>query len=267
MVPASPIALALVGGLFTWAMTAAGASLVLIGRTPRRSVLDVLLGFSAGIMLSASYFSLLGPSLDLAEAAGGAPWVEPALGFLAGALGLSVLDRVLPHIHRAHRRRPVEQGLATQWRRSTLLILAVTLHNIPEGLALGVAIGAAASGDPYASLGGAYALALGLGLQNLPEGLAVSAPLRREGMSRLRSAWYGQLSGFVEPVAAVIGAWLVLASQAVLPFALAFAAGAMVFVVIEELVPECQRSGHADAAVVAAIIGFVIMMVLDIALG
>ncbi len=159
------------------------------------------------------------------------------------------------------------QGLSTHWQRSTLLILAVTLHNIPEGLALGVAIGAAASGDSAASMGAAVALALGLGLQNLPEGLAVAAPLRREGMSPLRSAWYGQLSGAVEPVAAVIGAVLVSSSQAALPYGLAFAAGAMIFVVIEELVPECQRSGHADAAVLAAIVGFVVMMVLDIALG
>ncbi len=267
MASASPIVLALLGGLFTWAMTAAGASLVLLGRSPRRRTLDVMLGFSAGIMLSASYFSLLGPSIEMASARGATPWVAPTIGFLVGALGLSVLDRILPHIHRAHRGRPVNQGLHTQWTRSTLLILAVTLHNIPEGLALGVAIGAAGSGDPAASTGAAVALALGLGLQNLPEGLAVSAPLRREGMSRLRSAWYGQLSGVVEPIAAVVGAALVATSQAALPLALAFAAGAMVFVVIEELVPECQRSGHADAAVVAAIVGFALMMVLDIALG
>jgi ZIP family zinc transporter len=267
MESASPVLLALLGGLFTWAMTAAGSSLVLLGRAPRQRVLDVLLGFSAGIMLSASYFSLLGPSLEMSMARGATPWLAPTMGFLVGALGLSALDRVLPHIHRAHRRRPVRQGLETQWRRSTLLILAVTLHNIPEGLALGVAVGAAASGDPAASAGAAIALALGLGLQNLPEGLAVSAPLRREGMSRWRSAWYGQLSGIVEPMAAVLGAWLVAASRAILPLALAFAAGAMVFVVIEELVPECQRSGHADAAVVAAIVGFALMMVLDVALG
>lgn len=263
----SPALLALMAGIFTWAMTALGACLVLLGRAPSRRALDVMLGFSAGVMLSASYWSLLGPSLQLAESTSQHPWIPPTVGFLAGALGLTLLDRMMPHLHRADRRRPVAEGPETAWRRVTLLFLAVTLHNIPEGAALGVAIGAAASGSTAATYGAAGALALGLGLQNLPEGLAISAPLRREGFSKWRSAWYGQLSGAVEPVAAVAGAVAVAASVALLPYGLAFAAGAMVFVVIEELVPECQRGGHADAAVTAAVLGFALMMVLDIAFG
>jgi len=205
-----PIALALLAGVFTWAMTAVGAAAVLFGRSPSQRTQDVMLGFSAGVMLSASYFSLLGPALSLSSGTSMPAWFAPTVGFLLGALGLAVIDHVLPHIHRAHRRRPVREGLPTNWQRSTLLILAVTLHNIPEGLALGVAVGAAAGGNSAATLGSAAALALGLGIQNLPEGLAVAAPLRREGMSPLKSAWYGQLSGLVEPIAAVIGACLSL---------------------------------------------------------
>ncbi len=262
-----PILIALLAGVFTWAMTALGAGLVFVGRQPARRTQDVLLGFSAGIMLSASYFSLLAPALEISAKRSGPGWLPPVIGFLAGALVLSLLDRVLPHIHRTRHRVHVTEGLRASWQRSTLLVLAVTLHNIPEGLALGVAIGAAASGDSAATAGSALALALGLGIQNLPEGLAVSAPLRREGMSRMRSAWYGQLAGVVEPIAAVTGAVLVGTSLVFMPYGLSFAAGAMVFVVIEELIPECQRSGHADAAVIAAIVGFALMMVLDVALG
>jgi len=262
-----PALLAGLAGLFTWGMTAVGACSVLFGRPPRQRTQAVLLGFSAGVMLSASYWSLLGPSLELAEEMSALPWFPPTVGFLAGALGLSLLDRLLPHVHRATRRHAVREGPPTAWRRVTLLVLAVTIHNIPEGLAVGVAVGAAGAGDTAATYGAAVALALGLGLQNLPEGLAVSAPLVHEGMSRGRAAWYGQLSGLVEPAAAVIGALAVGVTRVSLPYGLSFAAGAMVFVVLEELVPECQRGGHADAAVVAAVVGFALMMVLDIALG
>lgn len=284
MTQADPWLLALLAGMFTYAMTAAGAALVFLGRAPSRRVQDVLLGFSAGVMLSASYFSLLGPALRIAEESDGPTWVAPTIGFLAGALVLAGLDNLLPHMHRAGR-RPVVDGVAVSRRtrgahrrhdgdgtpesmqRVTLLVTAVTLHNIPEGLAVGVAVGAAASAGTAAAAGTAVALALGLGIQNLPEGLAISAPLAREGLSRSRSFFFGQLSGTVEPIAAVIGAALVGFSSVFLPYGLAFAAGAMIFVVIEELVPECQRQGHADAAVLGAMVGFALMMVLDVALG
>ena len=261
-----PVLLALVAGLFTYGMTALGAAGVFLHRNPSRRLMDVMLGFSAGVMLAASYWSLLAPSLEISRQSGGIPWLPPAVGFAAGGLALWGLDKVLPHVHRIWPEMPVQEGLTTRWRRSTLIILAITLHHIPEGLAIGVAAGAAASGAPEASLGATIALGLGLGLQNLPEGLAVAMLLVREGETRRRGFLAGQSTGIVEPFAAMVGALLVTAAAALLPYGLAFAAGAMVFVVIEELVPECQRSGHADSAVLAAIVGFTIMTVLDIAL-
>jgi zinc transporter, ZIP family len=271
MVPASaqlsPVLLALMAGLFTWGMTALGAGFILVGRSPSRRTLDTLLGFSAGVMLAASYWSLLAPSVEMAAGSGTPTWIPPVVGFGVGGLGLWALDNVLPHLHAAGRGREFTEGIVTRWPRSTLLILAITLHNIPEGLALGVAIGAAAGVGGSAAFGAAIALAIGLGLQNLPEGLAVSAPLRREGWSRTRSFFFGQLSGVVEPIAAVVGVALVGLSTGVLPYALAFAAGAMIYVVIEEFVPECHRSGHSDVAVLAALLGFMVMTGLDVALG
>jgi len=261
-----PLGLALITGLFTYAMTALGAAAVFVRRNPSQRALDVLLGFSAGVMLAASFWSLLAPSLEISRQSDVVAWLPPALGFAAGGLGLWGLDKVLPHIHRVWSGASIEEGLHTRWRRTTLIMLAITLHHIPEGLAIGVASGAAASGAPETSVGAAVALALGLGLQNLPEGLAVSTLMLREGHTRGRSFYYGQLTGTVEPVAAVLGALLVSVSTALLPYGLAFAAGAMVYVVIEELVPECHRSGHADAAVLAAIVGFTLMTVLDISL-
>ncbi len=262
-----PAFLALLAGLFTWGMTALGAASVFLARSPSRRALDVLLGFSAGVMLSASYWSLLAPSAEMARHSTTPAWIPPTLGFAVGGLGLWILDKTMPHLHEIGRGREYREGPETHWQRATLLVLAITLHNIPEGLALGVAVGAANAATGTAAYGAAVALAVGLGLQNLPEGLAVSAPLRREGVGPFRSFWYGQLSGVVEPVAAVGGALLVSLSTAVLPYALAFAAGAMVYVVIEEFVPECHRSNHSDAAVLAAILGFVVMTGLDIALG
>lgn len=267
LVPENPLLIALAAGIFTWGMTALGAAAVLVGRSPSRRTLDTLLGFSAGVMLAASYWSLLGPSVEMAEGTATPAWIPPVVGFAAGGLGLWALDNVLPHLHAMGRGREVSEGLHTRWPRSTLLILAITLHNIPEGIALGVAIGAAAGLGGVAPYGAAIALAIGLGLQNLPEGLAVAAPLRREGWSRSRSFFFGQLSGIVEPVAAVIGAALVGLSTAILPYGLAFAAGAMIYVVIEEFVPECHRSGHSDVAVLAALLGFMVMTGLDVALG
>jgi zinc transporter, ZIP family len=261
----NPLALAFITGLFTYAMTALGAAAVFLHRNPSPRLLDSMLGFSAGVMLAASYWSLLAPSVAIAEDAGGIVWLPPALGFAVGGLGLWALDKLTPHVHEGIG-ASIQEGPSTGWRRSTLLVLAITLHHIPEGLAIGVAAGAAASGVPQATVGAAIALGLGLGLQNLPEGLAVSMMLVREGATRKRAFNLGQLTGAVEPFAAVAGAALVGISTAILPYALAFAAGAMVYVVIEELVPECRRSGHADIAVLATIIGFTLMTVLDIAL-
>ncbi len=261
-----PVLQALVATAFTWGATALGAAAVFTARTVNRRVLDGMLGFAAGVMVAASFWSLLAPAIEM-SAGGRLPiWLPAAAGFLAGGVFLGAVDRILPHLHVGFRRDEAE-GIPTSWRRSTLLILAITLHNIPEGLAVGVAFGAAAAGFPAASLGGAVALAAGIAIQNFPEGLAVSMPLRREGMSRLRSFWYGQLSAVVEPVAAVAGAAAVFLARPLLPYALAFAAGAMIFVVVEEVVPESQRGGNADLATMGAMVGFVVMMVLDVAFG
>lgn len=256
---------ALVAGLFTWGMTAAGAGLVFFMRGLSHRLLAVMLGFAAGIMTAASFFSLLLPGIEMAEAQGAVPWVPAVAGFALGGLALRAADLALPHLHA---RRGRLEGMSSTWRRTTLLVSAMTLHNIPEGLAVGVAFGAAASGLEGASLAGALALALGIGLQNFPEGAAVSMPLRGEGFSRRKSFWYGQLSGSVEPVSAVVGAAAVLFVEPLLPYALAFAAGAMIFVVFEELVPESQaREEHGDIATMAALGGFALMMALDVALG
>ena len=225
-----------------------------------------MLGFAAGVMIAASFWSLLAPAIDMAEEMGIPGWVPALIGFLAGAFFLRLIDRLLPHLHMGLPTNQAE-GIKTSWRRTTLLVLAITLHNIPEGLAVGVAFGAIAAGLPSATLAGAVALAIGIGIQNFPEGTAVSMPLRREGMSRAKSFWYGQLSGFVEPVAGVLGAALVIITKPILPYALAFAAGAMIFVVVEDLVPESQTGGNSHAATMGVMIGFALMMTLDVALG
>lgn len=261
----SPVMQALLATCFTWGVTAMGAAGVFFSRSINRKVLDSMLGFAAGVMIAASYWSLLAPSIDMAERAGGIKWLPPAIGFLMGAGFLAIVDRILPHLHIG---LPVKQaeGIQTTWHRSILLILAITLHNIPEGLAVGVAFGAVAVGLDGSSISGAIALAIGIGLQNFPEGLAVAMPLRREGFSRLRSFWYGQMSAVVEPVAGVIGAAAVIVAQPILPYALAFAAGAMIFVVIEEVVPESQQGGNSDLATLGTMLGFTVMMILDVAL-
>ncbi len=252
--------------LFTWGMTAAGAALVFIGKELNRKTLDGMLGFAAGVMIAASFWSLLAPAIEMSEDLGLPGWLPPAIGFMLGGVFLRLVDRVLPHLHI---NAPIgeAEGISTRWKKTTLLVLAITLHNIPEGLAIGVAFGAVAYDLPTATMGGAIALALGIGIQNFPEGTAVSMPLRREGVSRGRSFWYGQLSGAVEPVAAVIGVLFVLIARPLLPYALAFAAGAMIFVVVEEVIPESQRGGNTDIATLGAMAGFTIMMVLDVALG
>jgi len=262
----SPIWQALLATCFTWLVTALGAATVFVAREMKRKTLDAMLGFAAGVMIAASYWSLLAPAIEMSEGQSLPSWVPATVGFLLGAVFLRGLDRILPHLHPGF---PTDQaeGIKTSWQRSTLLVLAITLHNIPEGLAVGVAFGAVAAGLPSATLAGAVALAIGIGIQNFPEGLAVSMPLRREGLSRAKSFWYGQLSGVVEPVAGVLGAALVLIARPILPYALAFAAGAMIFVVVEELVPESQTSGHSHAATMGVMLGFAVMMALDVALG
>jgi ZIP family zinc transporter len=261
-----PVLQAFLATCFTWAMTAAGAAVVFTAKDISQRMLDAMLGFAAGVMIAASYWSLLAPAIEMSEGKSIPSWVPAVVGFLVGGLFLRAIDKVLPHLHIGFPTEEAE-GVKTAWRRSTLLILAITLHNIPEGLAVGVAFGALAAGLPATTLGAAIALAIGIGIQNFPEGLAVSMPLRREGLSRRRSFWYGQLSGFVEPVAGVIGAAAVIVAQPILPYALAFAAGAMIFVVIEELVPEAQRGGNTDLATMGGMVGFAVMMLLDVALG
>ncbi|MDI6728124.1 MAG: ZIP family metal transporter [Thermodesulfovibrionales bacterium] len=262
----SPIMQALLATCFTWLITAMGAAVVFMAKSVNRKLLDGMLGFAGGVMIAASYWSLLAPAIEMSEGMGIPKWFPPAAGFLMGAVFLRIIDKILPHLHLGFPMQEAE-GIKTSWRRTTLLILAVTLHNIPEGLAVGVAFGAVAAGLPSATLAGAIALAIGIGLQNFPEGIAVSMPLRREGFSRIRSFWYGQLSGMVEPIAGVVGAAAVMLSMPILPYALSFAAGAMIFVVVEELIPESQRGGNTDIATMGAIAGFLVMMVLDVGLG
>jgi ZIP family zinc transporter len=259
---------AVLAGLFTWGMTALGASGVFLSRRMPERALDSMLGFAAGVMIAASFFSLLAPAISLSEEMGMIRWLPAAVGFVGGALMLRLVDQFLPHLHP---RFPLEsaEGVKTQWQRATLLVLAITLHNIPEGLAVGVAFGAAHIGldTGGATFAAAVALTIGIALQNFPEGVAVAMPLRQSGVSSGRSFWYGQLSAIVEPVAALIGAAAVLYMRPLLPFALAFAAGAMIYVVVEELIPEAQQQGHADIATSATIVGFTVMMILDVALG
>ena len=261
-----PIHQAFFATLFTWFLTALGASLVFLFRALDRKMLDAMLGFAAGVMIAASYWSLLAPAIEMAEKSNLPGWLPATTGFLAGGAFLWLIDKLLPHLHLGFPKKEAE-GINTSWRRSVLLVLAITIHNIPEGLAVGVAFGALAADLPAASFGGAVALALGIGIQNFPEGTAVSVPLRREGFSRLKSFWYGQLSGVVEPLAGVLGALAVVTMEPVLPYALAFAAGAMIYVVIEELIPESQAEKHSDVATVGAMLGFAVMMTLDVALG
>jgi ZIP family zinc transporter len=261
-----PVLQALIATCFTWFMTASGAAIVFATKTVSRKLLDSMLGFAAGVMISASYWSLLAPAIEMSERNSTPAWLPAVAGFLLGGVFLRGIDRILPHLHIGAADTAVE-GVKTKWHRSTLLATAMTIHNIPEGLAVGVAFGAAALGVSGASLAAATSLAIGVGIQNLPEGLAISVPLRGEGLTRLRSFWYGQLSAIVEPIAGVIGAALVFWINPLLSYALSFAAGAMIFVVIEDLVPEAQRSGNTDIATMSGIGGFAIMMFLDLAFG
>lgn len=261
-----PVLAVLYATLFTWFLTALGASAVFFFKKMNRVVLDGMLGFTGGVMIAASYWSLLSPAIDMSAGEGFIKVIPASVGFVAGALFLFGLDKALPHLHINFKEQDKE-GIKTPWRRTTLLVLAITLHNIPEGLAVGVLFGGVAAGIPEASIAGALTLAIGIGIQNFPEGIAVSMPLRRMGMSRTKSFMYGQASALVEPVAGVVGAVAVAFFTPVLPYALAFAAGAMIFVVVEEVIPETQQDKNTDIATLGLILGFVVMMMLDVALG
>lgn len=266
-----PIMQAFIAGLFTWGCTIFGSSFVYFFKTVNRKLLDMMMGFAGGVMIAASFWSLLAPALEYAETDYGTlAWLPAAIGFLLGGFFIRLIDYVVPHLHLS---KPIEEAEGMQPKKglskSMLLFLAITIHNIPEGLAIGVTFGALATQVPGvdASIMGAIGLAIGIGLQNIPEGSSLSLPIRGEGHSRWKAFWYGSMSAVVEPIAAVIGAAFVLSMTAILPYALAFAAGAMIFVVVEELIPESQSNGNTDIATLSLMVGFVVMMVLDVALG
>jgi zinc transporter, ZIP family len=261
-----PVILALCAGIFTWSLTALGASVVFLTKKVNKKFLHTMLGFAAGIMVAASFWSLLAPCIKMSREMGVPAWLPACVGFLSGCFFLRIADKFIPHLHLD---QPIDhaEGVKTNWKRTTLLVVAVTLHNIPEGLALGVAFGAIASDPGSATMASAIALTIGIGLQNFPEGMAISLPLRAGGFSKIKSFFIGQLSGIVEPLAAVIGALIVFIARPILPYALAFAAGAMLFVVVEELIPESQSEEHGDIATIGFILGFTVMMFLDVALG
>ena len=261
-----PVLAAFYATLFTWALTAAGAALVFFFKGMNRALFDGMLGFTGGVMVAASFWSLLAPGIEMSPGEGFVKVIPAVIGFGLGALFLFGLDKVLPHLH-VNFKESEKEGVKTPWHKTTLLVLAITLHNIPEGLAVGVLFGGVAAGFDGATIGGAVALAIGIGLQNFPEGFAVSMPIRRQGASKLKSFMFGQSSAIVEPIAAVIGAWAVMTFQPILPYALAFAAGAMIFVVVEEVIPETQRDKYTDIATLGFIGGFIIMMTLDVGLG
>ncbi|MDP8268563.1 MAG: ZIP family metal transporter [Candidatus Tenebribacter davisii] len=263
----NPVIQALFATLFTWLLTALGAAMVFFFKEIKPKVLNGMLGFAAGVMIAASFWSLLAPAIEMTPSVTTLPiWFPAMIGFLTGGAFLWGVDRILPHLHLG---LPLEEaeGIHTNWRRSVLLVLAITLHNIPEGLAVGVAFGALTANLPSVTLAGAIGLAIGIGIQNFPEGAAVSIPLRREKLSRKKSFMYGQLSGIVEPIAGVIGAIAVITMRPILPYALSFAAGAMIYVVVEELIPEAQQDKNTDIATIGAMLGFAVMMTLDVALG
>lgn len=259
------IYLTIISTLFTWGVTALGALTVVFFKKISQKFLDTMLGFAAGVMIAASFWSLLEPAIELSKNNPLPVWFPPAAGFLLGAIILRIIDSILPHLHLE---TPIEEkeGIKTRLSKSILLILAITIHNIPEGLAIGVAFGAVSHGIEGASTLGALALAIGIGLQNFPEGMAIAFPIRRDGNSRLKSFFYGQLSGIVEPIAAIIGYYSVAYSRFILPYALSFAAGAMIYVVVEEVIPEAERNKNTDIATIGAILGFTLMMILDVGL-
>ncbi|WP_235162426.1 MULTISPECIES: ZIP family metal transporter [Sediminibacillus] len=261
----SPVMQTLIMTIFTWISTAIGASFVFFTKKANQKLFDSMLAFAGGVMIAASFWSLLAPAISMAEEQGIAPVIPAVTGFLLGGVFLMLVDRVLPLIDEQLYFKDIKDKAAK--RRTAMLVFSITLHNIPEGLAIGVAFGALSSEFSTASLSGAIALAIGIGIQNIPEGTAVSMPLRRDGMSKWKSFYYGQFSGMVEPIAAVVGALAVVIIQPLLPYALSFAAGAMIFVVAKEVIPGSQEKGHVQLATMSLMVGFAVMMILDVALG
>ncbi len=260
----NPLLLAFMAALFTWVMTSAGAALVFLFKEINKNILNIMLGFAAGVMVAASFWSLLLPATEIAKEENMVEWMPVIIGFAAGGAFLILMDKVLPHLH-PNSKDGSPEGMPSNLRKSILLVFAITLHNIPEGFAVGVAFGAMANeGVTFAA---AIVVALGIGIQNLPEGAAVSIPLRKEGYSRRKSFMIGQLSGAVEPVAALLGAYFAMNMAYLLPYTLSFAAGAMIYVVVEELIPESQSEEHSHGATIGSMSGFLLMTFLDIALG
>lgn len=263
----NPVIQALLATLFTYGVTALGAALVFLFKKVNKTVMDAMLGFAAGVMIAASFWSLLSPAIEMAESLNMIPWLIAFTGFFNGGLLLYIGDKIFNHFDKKlSKKKNKENNKVTSFKRCLMLIFSITMHNIPEGLAVGVAFGSAIYGLEGASISSACLLAFGIGLQNFPEGTAVSVPLRREGMSRKKAFFYGQLSGIVEPIAGIIGALLVLKVRYLLPFLLSFAAGAMIYVVVQELIPESQSNKKKDLMALFTLIGFSIMMILDVAL-
>lgn len=263
----SPILLALFATIFTYSVTLLGAALVFFFKNVKKNIMDAMLAIAAGVMIAASFFSLLNPATEMAINLKMIPWLITFIGFIAGGLLLFIGDKLFNHFDKKINKNKKEEKERNSFKRCLMLIFSITLHNIPEGLAVGVAFGSTAYSLEGATLTSAMLIALGIGIQNFPEGTAVSVPLRREGMSRKKAFFYGQLSGLVEPISGVLGALLVLKIRILLPFLLSFAAGAMIYVVVEELIPESQTNKKKDLMSLFTIIGFTIMMILDIALG
>ncbi|MBP8991918.1 MAG: ZIP family metal transporter [Spirochaetes bacterium] len=258
----TPILQAFIAGTINYLFTAAGASLVFLFNNYNKKVMDFILGFAAGVMIAASFWSLLNPAIEMASASGKIPWLIVSIGFLTGGFFLRLIDFIVPHLHMAQAK---PEGIKSHFKRIILLVLAITIHNIPEGLAVGVVFGSLNNNGSATNIFSAIVLSLGIGIQNFPEGAAVSLPLRGEGYSRARAFFYGQISGIVEPISALLGAVLVIIARPILPYSLAFAAGAMIYVVVEEIIPEAQSSKNSDLATMGTLIGFVTMMILDVA--
>ena len=253
----NPVIQAFIATLFTWLITLLGAAIIFFFKKINKSFMDGMLGFAAGIMISASFFSLLSPAIEMANSLKLNVWFVISIGFILGGILLFIGDKVFDHFYDKEKKNN---------KRIIMLILSITLHNIPEGLAVGVSFGSIAYGLDGATFGSACILALGIGIQNFPEGCAISFPLRREGMSRKKAFFWGQLSGIVEPISGIIGALLVMKIRLVLPFLLSFAAGAMIYVVIQELIPASQTNKRKDLMALFTLFGFVIMMILDISI-
>ena len=254
--------MALLATMFTWFITLLGSSVVFFFKTINKTIMDAILGFAAGVMIAAAFFSLLSPSIEMSENLNLTSWLVASIGVMLGAILLFTGDKVFDKIEK---KKNITNS--SGFKRCLMLIFSITLHNIPEGLAVGVAFGSLAYNLDGATLSSACMLAFGIGLQNFPEGMAISLPLRRENFSRKKAFFYGQLSGIVEPISGVLGALLVLKARFLLPYLLAFAAGAMIYVVVEELIPESQTNKKKDFMAFSTLIGFVVMMIMDLALG